>query len=125
MLIGEAGPLRLCGPRLYLSRYFHFERQVAGWLLDACAPLPTPALQPWLDRLFEPDWSRLQAAWRQQPAGNLADFLHQWLDVVAPESLDLVAIQACLDQASQPDELAALATLIPPCARLDWSYNFV
>ncbi|GAA4325385.1 exodeoxyribonuclease V subunit alpha [Pigmentiphaga soli] len=71
---GDPGnrPLVLCGPRLYLRRYWRYERQVVeGLRARLLAPAaPPPGLRARLDRLFGPpppggmpiDWQKLACA---------------------------------------------------------------
>jgi len=64
-----ASPLVLRGSRLYLRRYWRYERQVAAQVLrrvEAAAPVDATAARAWLDRLFPqgaaeagPDWQKL------------------------------------------------------------------
>lgn len=67
----QAGqPLTLFAGRLYLSRYFRFEQQVAAWLQQASLPIvtsaDTPELAQQLRQLFTPqtdvDWQAVAVA---------------------------------------------------------------
>ncbi len=66
----QGQPLTLFSHRLYLSRYFRFEQQVAGWLQQASLPMATstdtPELAQQLRQLFTPqpevDWQAVAVA---------------------------------------------------------------
>ncbi|MDP5254905.1 MULTISPECIES: exodeoxyribonuclease V subunit alpha [unclassified Vibrio] len=121
----EAVPLVLESGRLYLHRYWFYQRELADWLLSRSVPLATPDLAAKsLDRLFARDYSRLWQAWLREGMGLAKVERQQWLcdqlDIVAPESLDWGAIFRLFENAHHSEALLALDNHIPLSQCLNW-----
>lgn len=122
---GESVPLVLESGRLYLHRYWFYQRELAAWLRHRSVPLATPdSVAKSLASLFARDYVRLWQAW-QRDGLRLAEVeRQQWLcdqlDIVAPESLNWAAIFTLFEQARHSDALSMLDNLIPLSVCLNW-----
>ena len=71
-VIDASQPLVLCGNRLYLRRYWAYEKRIAKQVLARGAmpvPLDTPAVRQQLDLLFPPDESQTGPDWQKVACG--------------------------------------------------------
>ena len=71
-VIDASQPLVLCGNRLYLRRYWDYEKRIAKQVLARGAmpvPLDTPAVRQQLDLLFPPDESQTGPDWQKVACG--------------------------------------------------------
>ncbi|WP_299020452.1 exodeoxyribonuclease V subunit alpha [uncultured Photobacterium sp.] len=130
-----ATPLVLRQGRLYLNRYWQFEQTVASRLkLASAAEQQVAAIQPVqmaakLDELFARSYTYLFQALQQLRNGGKSqpDSLESRklevcdkLDVVAPDSLDWMAIDKVLTAATRAADLELLDSLVPNTACLNW-----
>ena len=71
-VIDASQPLVLCGNRLYLRRYWAYEKRIAGQVLARGAmpvPLDTPVVRQQLDLLFPPGESQTGPDWQKVACG--------------------------------------------------------
>ena len=107
-------PLRLWRGRLYLSRYYRFEAQVAARLLQLAGrqvAVSTATLAS-MRRLFALDADTILASLLQQRQAATFDasrFARQYLDLVAPDSLDAAGLY---QQLAEVQSLAALQSVL-------------
>ncbi|MGF1726063.1 exodeoxyribonuclease V subunit alpha [Photobacterium nomapromontoriensis] len=133
----QATPLILQNGRLYLHRYWHFERLVANKLQSAAQPnvlasSDTAMMAEVLDRLFPRSYTYLFMALQQLKRDEAAsteqiNTLQQRqrevcdkLDVVQPDRLDWAKIDAVATRAIRAEELSELDALVPSVACLNW-----
>ncbi len=126
----QATPLVIDGDRLYLHRYWDFEKRVANQLRKLAQTIDVEAkTHKVLDDLFAPSYHYLfnalqllatkpktetnQQVMRQQLVCDM-------LDVVATDELDWSAIDTLLTEAVRFDELQPLDQLVPTSACLNW-----
>ncbi len=124
---GEAVPLMFDGSRLYLHRYWHYEKQLAARLTELAAPQRlSPAelanLRERLNTLFARDYLGLWQALQQKPLSSVEriQLLNDRLDVVESDALDWPAIEAVVEKAQRAADLQALEQLIPLTHCLNW-----
>ncbi|MCX9558669.1 exodeoxyribonuclease V subunit alpha [Vibrio cholerae] len=124
---GEAVPLMFDGARLYLHRYWHYEKQLAARLTELAAPQRlSPAelanLRERLNTLFARDYLGLWQALQQKPLSSVEriQLLNDRLDVVESDALDWPAIEAVVEKAQRAADLQALEQLIPLTHCLNW-----
>ncbi|MGO2341609.1 exodeoxyribonuclease V subunit alpha [Vibrio litoralis] len=121
-------PLVLEQDRLYLTRYWHYESQVAdGFMVRAktlsVAPDAFSAMKQALDQLFARDyrylWDGLQSG-EHTTSIERQRLVCEMLDVVQTDGLDWSLIDSVLTQATQVDQLNQLDRLVPLSACLNW-----
>lgn len=115
----EPTPLVLDQQRLYLYRYWHFERNVASFLKSRSAEaLDTKEIKVILQRLFQRDYPFIirQCAGKSEAEQKAA--IIKWLDIEASESLHWPAIIKAVNQSEGGAD--ALDQLIPESACLNW-----
>ncbi|MDE1327907.1 exodeoxyribonuclease V subunit alpha [Vibrio aestuarianus] len=126
---GEAVPLIFDGERLYLHRYWHYEVTLAQRLASFGTPMslkPTDVqkLKSLLDILFARQYHFLFNALAKLPDTSNAVVRQQlvcdFLDVIAADELDWIAIDRILTSARSVSELNALEELIPQAACVNW-----
>ncbi|MGV3001373.1 exodeoxyribonuclease V subunit alpha [Vibrio sp. E150_018] len=121
-------PLVLEQDRLYLTRYWHYESQVAdGFMARAKTLTADPdafaAMKQALNELFARDYRYL---WDGLQSGEHASSIErqrlvcEMLDVVQTDGLDWSRIDGVLSQAKQVDQLNELDTLVPLSVCLNW-----
>lgn len=121
-------PLVLEQDRLYLTRYWHYESQVAdGFMARAktlsAEPDAFAAMKQALNELFSRDYRYL---WDGLQSGENASSIErqrlvcEMLDVVRTDGLDWNRIDAVLTQAKQVEQLNELDTLVPLSVCLNW-----
>lgn len=121
-------PLMLEQDRLYLTRYWHYESQVAdGFMARAktlsAEPDAFAAMKQALNELFARDYRYL---WDGLQSGEHASSIErqrlvcEMLDVVQTDGLDWNRIDAVLTQAKQVEQLNELDTLVPLSVCLNW-----
>ncbi|MFC3913849.1 exodeoxyribonuclease V subunit alpha [Pseudaeromonas sharmana] len=118
----EQWPLQLWQGRLYLSRYYRFEAQVARCLLRLAARqvAVSARVQDSMQRLFAIDSAAVWASLQQQRSGPHFDalrFASQYLDLVAAPSVETEALCQGLTHAASEAELAQLLAALPARAR--------
>ncbi len=131
----QALPLVFDGNRLYLNRYWHYERDLAARLVSFGTPMslkPTDAqkLKELLNHLFARDYRLLFSALKQgQQSGKDSQVSRQqkvcdMLDVRADKQfeppLDWQAIDQVLMTAERASDLQALDRLLPQSACINW-----
>lgn len=128
VVVGAGKPLMFSRGRLYLSRYWRYEQQVAVSLTNAAADSWLPPLTDSLERLFRRDYelvfkglekARQQSLSLNQPLNHVA-FAEKFLDVVNPDLVDWTAVESVLQQAANSDDLLSLESLVPAAACLNW-----
>ncbi|MDE1331012.1 exodeoxyribonuclease V subunit alpha [Vibrio aestuarianus] len=126
---GEAVPLIFDGERLYLHRYWHYEVTLAQRLASFGTPMslkPTDVqkLKSLLDILFARQYHFLFNALAKLTDTSNAVVRQQlvcdFLDVIAADELDWIAIDRILTSARSVSELNALEELIPQAACVNW-----
>ncbi|TVM51430.1 exodeoxyribonuclease V subunit alpha, partial [Vibrio cholerae] len=124
---GEAVPLMFDGARLYLHRYWYYEKQLAARLTELAAPQRlSPAelanLRERLNTLFARDYLGLWQALQQKPLSSVEriQLLNDRLDVVESDALDWPAIEAVVEKAQRAADLQPLEQLIPLTHCLNW-----
>lgn len=121
-------PLMLERDRLYLTRYWHYESQVADGFMARAKTLSVEpdafvAMKQALDQLFSRDYRYL---WDGLQSGDHASSIErqrlvcEMLDVVQTDGLDWNCIDAVLTQAKQLDQLNQLDRLVPLSVCLNW-----
>ncbi|MCF7354045.1 exodeoxyribonuclease V subunit alpha [Vibrio sp. CK2-1] len=121
-------PLMLEQDRLYLTRYWHYESQVAdGFMARAKTLTAEPdafaAMKQALNELFARDYRYL---WDGLQSGEHASSIErqrlvcEMLDVVQTDGLDWSRIDGVLTQAKQVEQLNELDTLVPLSVCLNW-----
>lgn len=121
-------PLMLEQDRLYLTRYWHYESQVAdGFMARAKTLTAEPdafaAMKQALNELFARDYRYL---WDGLQSGEHASSIErqrlvcEMLDVVQTDGLDWNRIDAVLTQAKQVEQLNEIDTLVPLSVCLNW-----
>ncbi|MDO6545069.1 exodeoxyribonuclease V subunit alpha [Photobacterium sanguinicancri] len=126
----KATPLVLTDQRLYLHRYWHFEKIVAQKLTHTAqapaASLLEGDMAAVLDALFPRTYGYLYEALavfkgsETDTAQARQEQVCDKLDVIAPALLNWPEIDAVLQQATQIGDLAALDKLVPTSACLNW-----
>ncbi|WP_417880747.1 exodeoxyribonuclease V subunit alpha [Vibrio sp.] len=121
-------PLVLEQDRLYLTRYWHYESQVAdGFMARAktlsAEPDAFAAMKQALNELFDRDylylWDGLQSG-EHTSSIERQRLVCEMLDVVQTDGLDWSRIDGVLIQAKQVDQLNELDTLVPLSVCLNW-----
>lgn len=114
----EPTPLVLDDGRLYLYRYWQYERSVAGFLNSrSTETLDTDEALSILQRLFNRDYQFvLQQCQGKSEAGQKAELI-KWLDI---ESVDTLDWQAILNSVNHGADTDTLNSLIPESACLNW-----
>lgn len=121
-------PLVLEQDRLYLTRYWHYESQVAdGFMARAKTLTAEPdafaVMKQALNELFARDYRYL---WDGLQSGEHASSIErqrlvcEMLDVVQTDGLDWNRIDVVLTQAKQVEQLNELDTLVPLSVCLNW-----
>ena len=115
-------PLVLDNQRLYLFRYWQYEKQVADFLGEKPAiQVDHDAVSLILDRLFRRNYDFI---WQQcqnvTTESTIRDTLIKWLDIEQPDRLKWDAIISCLSQAQHSSDLKPLDKLVPPAHCLNW-----
>ncbi|WP_257264974.1 exodeoxyribonuclease V subunit alpha, partial [Endozoicomonas sp. ONNA2] len=112
----EPTPLVLDGERLYLYRYWQYERNVADFLKGRSSEtLDTDEAFSILQRLFQRDYHFVvQQCKGQSEAGQKAELI-KWLDIESVDTLDWPAILGSLHHRTD-----TLDSLIPESACLNW-----
>ena len=120
--VGDGAPLRLDDGRLYLSRYWHYEQQVAISLKKAAADSWQGDLGASLDRLFARDYQLIFSALTasRENQFNVQRFVEKFLDLQFPERVDWPAVDALLMSADSPGALRLLEQLVPLSLCLNW-----
>lgn len=126
----QATPLVLQQGRLYLHRYWNFEKRVAEKLNHSAQSIEPAAIMPTvLDELFPRTYTYLYQALQQLKKGgagpaDCADSRRNEvcdkLDIVHAEQLDWAAIDQVLLSAGRAEELNPLDDLVPQSACLNW-----
>ena len=121
-------PLMLEQDRLYLTRYWHYESQVAdGFMARAktlsAEPDAFAAMKQALNELFARDyrylWDGLQSG-EHASSTERQRLVCEMLDVVKTDELDWNRIDSVLTQAKQVKQLDELDTLVPLSVCLNW-----
>ncbi|MDB2384583.1 exodeoxyribonuclease V subunit alpha [Endozoicomonas sp.] len=115
-------PLVLDNQRLYLYRYWQYEKKVALFLKEKpTIEVDNDAVSLILDRLFRRNYGFL---WNQyktlRDTTAIPTALIKWLDIEESNTLDWTQIQQCLQKAKQADDLKLLDKLIPQRHCLNW-----
>lgn len=109
-------PLRLWHGRLYLTRYHDFELGVARHLRALSERAEWPEIAPALSRLFARDYGLVFGALlkaRLAPDFSARHFIEKYLDLVFPNEVDWLAIEALLASAQAASDLSKLDALVP------------
>lgn len=118
--VGEGNkpsPLVLDSNRLYLYRYWQYERNVANFIKSrSTETLDVDAAHSILQRLFKRDYHYIVQQCKGKPRASQKAELIKWLDIESPDVLDWKAI---LDSLNQKDT-DTLNSLIPESACLNW-----
>lgn len=124
----QAVPMMIEGNRLYLTRYWYYEQQVAHGLMERANTLSQSSAalslaKQTLNDLFARDYSYL---WRELQTGKQDSLalrqrlVCEMLDVVETESLDWTRIDECLVKAKSLMDLTTLDSLVPNSVCLNW-----
>lgn len=116
------------GGRVYLARYWHYERQVASGFLQRSQSLVFSSTQKkvmksTLDRLFSRDYTYLWQALKQADISDAVTrqrAVCEYLDVEKPDDLDFQEIESVLVHAKTVDDLDRLDKLVPESVCLNW-----
>ncbi|MCK5893085.1 MAG: exodeoxyribonuclease V subunit alpha [Endozoicomonadaceae bacterium] len=112
-----ASPLVLQDQRLYLRRYWLYERDICDWLAHSQrTPISSPAIQDTLARLFSRNYEFVHQQLVSAPATKGRDLLIKWLDIEKPEQVDWPKVEAAV----QSGQLQQLDQLIPESVSLNW-----
>lgn len=111
-------PLVWENDRLYLYRYWQYEKNVAHFLRKQdSVPLDTEAAKSILNRLFQRDYDFVLSQCQGKTGAALQAELIKWLDIEPASDLDWPAIMNVVNH-QQPTQL--LDQLIPESACLNW-----
>lgn len=124
----QAVPMMIEGNRLYLTRYWYYEQQVAHGLMERANTLSQSSAalslaKQTLNDLFARDYSYL---WRELQTGKQDSLalrqrlVCEMLDVVETESLDWTRIDECLVKSKSLTDLTTLDSLVPNSVCLNW-----
>ncbi|WP_105903261.1 exodeoxyribonuclease V subunit alpha [Vibrio gangliei] len=121
-------PMTLEGNRLYLTRYWYYEQQVAKGLAERAKTLPMTstsiqAAKATLDNLFARDYTYLWQALQTGQYHHLAQrqcLVCEMLDVEETDQLDWPRIDQALMSAETVADLAQLDELVPMSVCLNW-----
>lgn len=116
------------GDRVYLTRYWHYERQVASGFLQRSQSLvfsssQKKAMKSTLDSLFRRDYTHLWQALKQADISDAVTrqrAVCEYLDVEKPDDLDFQSIESVLVSAKTVDDLNVLDKLVPESVCLNW-----
>lgn len=116
------------GDRVYLTRYWHYERQVASGFLQRSQSLvfsssQKKAMKSTLDSLFRRDYTHLWQALKQADISDAVTrqrAVCEYLDVEKPDDLDFQRIESVLVSAKTVDDLNVLDKLVPESVCLNW-----
>ncbi len=117
----SAKPLVLQYGRLYLHRYWSYERQIALYFAQT-QPLevyPAEQVAHYIQQLFNPDWQSLLSLKQSYAPAQIGHFVQQYLDVIDANSLSEQSLQRLLEL-DQPQSLAAWVADLPPSLRINW-----
>lgn len=124
----QARPMMLEHDRLYLTRYWHYEAEVAKGFMARAKTLCVEsdafsAMKQSLEDLFARDytylWDALQSGVHNSPTERQR-LVCEMLDVVKTDELDWNRIDSVIVQANQVTQLEALDTLVPLSVCLNW-----
>ncbi len=116
-----AKPLVLQYGRLYLHRYWSYERQIADYFRHS-QPLeayPAEQVAHYIQQLFSPDWRSLLSLKQNYTPAQIAQYAQQYLDVVDANRLGEQSLQHLLE-IDQPQSLAAWVANLAPSQRINW-----
>lgn len=110
-------PLVLQDQRLYLRRYWLYERDVCDWLVNRQhMPVRPPPIRDALARLFARNYDFVARQLAAAPATHCHDLLIKWLDIEKPEQVDWHKVETAV----QSEQLQQLDQLIPESVCLNW-----
>lgn len=121
----EPTPLVYDNQRLYLYRYWRYERKVADFLRNSLEKSRRISMdlshtaQP-LNQLFQRDLDFLFQRTRGKTGESLKQELIKWLDIENIHELNWSALLPLVEQAEQPDQLAPVNRLVPDSHCLNW-----
>lgn len=111
-------PLVLDNERLYLYRYWQYERIVSSFLKSrSVEPLDTEEARGILQRLFQRDYSYVVHQCKGKPEATQKAEIIKWLDIESTDQLDWKTILKAISQSADAD---TLDQLIPESACLNW-----
>ncbi len=114
-------PLVLDQGRLYLYRYWNYEKSVANYL-SQCASLAMDyqSIASILNRLFQRDYEFILRNCGDLSQSHLKPALIKWLDIEQDNPIDWEAIEGLFSASTSSDELHVLDNLIPEKYCLNW-----
>ena len=113
----SASPLVLQDNRLYLRRYWLYEKAVSDWLANSQnTPVNLSGMHETLSRLFTRSYPFIRKQLTSLVADDIRPKLVKWLDIEKPEQIDWEAVTAAI----QADQWQALDQLIPESTCLNW-----
>ncbi|MDP0588416.1 MAG: exodeoxyribonuclease V subunit alpha [Candidatus Endonucleobacter bathymodioli] len=115
-------PLVIEKKRLYLYRYWQYEKQVAAFLgQNSSINVDHQAASLILNRLFRRDYTSIYQQCHHLESGtDIQKALVKWLDIEHQNSLDWSAIQQCILNAKTSADLSPLDKLVPDKYCLNW-----
>lgn len=113
-------PLSLEYNALYLRRYAQFEQLIADKLLHQPQIIISDDVKLKLDKLFATNYQYIFTAWQTDKTQSLTLLCEKYLDVIAENNLDWLAIEKCFHHAQSAQDLQLLTQLIPQNSRCDW-----
>ncbi|MDP0563409.1 MAG: exodeoxyribonuclease V subunit alpha [Candidatus Endonucleobacter sp. (ex Gigantidas childressi)] len=120
-------PLVIEKKRLYLYRYWQYEKQVAAFLGQSSAiDVDHQAASLILNRLFHRDYAHIyQQCHLLEHGADIQKTLIKWLDIEYQYALDWSAIEKCILNAKTSSDLSSLDKLIPIHHCLNWQKTAV
>ncbi len=113
----SASPLVLQDNRLYLRRYWLYEKAVSDWLANSQnTPVNLSGMHETLSRLFTRNYPFIRKQLTSLAADDIRLQLVKWLDIEKPEQIDWEAVAAAI----QADQWQILDQLIPESTCLNW-----
>lgn len=116
----NSAPLSLEYGAIYLRRYALFEQIIADKLLHQPQIMIHGDVKAELDKLFAINYNYIYQAWITDKKQSLTLLCEKYLDVVAENKLDWLAIKSCFENATCVQDLCYLDKLIPMSSRCDW-----
>ena len=112
-----ASPLVLQDNRLYLRRYWLYEKAVSDWLASSeNTPVILSGMKEALSRLFTRNYTFVRQQLSSLAVDDIRQQLIKWLDIEKPEQIDWDAVASAI----QTDQWQALDQLIPETTCLNW-----
>lgn len=113
----SASPLVLQDNRLYLRRYWLYEKAVCDWLANSQnTPINLSGMHETLSRLFTRNYPFVRKQLTSLVVDDIRPHLIKWLDIEKPEHIDWEAVATAV----QADQWQTLDQLIPESTCLNW-----